>query len=76
MKHLYNVLEPLAADEDSKSIFKCFIDVDFDSQVLKDNKVLACNLESPNVEFRMNEHTFQQNISVDKQFVHKLTISD
>jgi len=37
LKHLYNVLEPLAADEDSKLIFKNLIDIDFDSQVIKDN---------------------------------------
>jgi len=30
LKHLYNVLEPLAADQDSKKIFKSFIDCDFD----------------------------------------------
>ena len=41
--------------------------------MLRDNQVISCNLESPNVDFRMNEHTFSELLSSDKQFVHKMT---
>lgn len=72
LKHIYNVFEPLAADEGTKGIFKCVIDSDFDQQVTRSGQVVCVQLESPNNEFRMNEHIFQKTLASDKQFVHKI----
>ena len=70
MQHLYNVLEPLAADQPTQKTLQAFIDCAFDGNILQSNNVLVLNLQrnSINGDFRMNERIFRQKLcSTDAQ---------
>jgi hypothetical protein len=70
MQHLYNVLEPLAADQPTQQTLQAFIDCAFDGNIINSNSVLALNLQrqSINGDFRMNERIFRHQLcSTDAQ---------
>ena len=59
LQHLYNVLEPLAADSQTKSLLSAFEKSDFDSNLLQSGQSVVLNLAQINTDFRMNERIFR-----------------
>jgi hypothetical protein len=65
LQHVYNVLEPLVADAESKTTIDAFANSDFDGNVLTTNEVIALNLRAKdlvNADFRMNERIFNSTL--------------
>ena len=63
MQHIYNVMEPLAADEPSKQILSAFEQTDFDSNILQTGQCVTLNLIKVNSDFRINERIFRDQLA-------------
>jgi hypothetical protein len=68
MQHLFNVLEPLAADNNTLETLKVLIDSGFDNNLFVSGTVLALNLKATDVngDFRMNERIFRYQMCADE----------
>ena len=60
LQHLYNVLEPLAADQASRKLLAAFEESDFDANLLQSGQTTVLNLHKVNTDFRINERVFRE----------------
>lgn len=63
LQHLYNVLEPLAADTATSSVLRSFEASSFDANLLDSGQVLSLNVARLNAEFRINERVFRDQLA-------------
>lgn len=56
-------MEPLSADQSSKTILDCFEQSDFDTNLLQTSQALTLNLTKINADFRINERVFRDQLA-------------
>lgn len=60
---MYNVLEPLSANTQTRRILGAFEQADFDTNLLQTNQALALSLSRVNADFRINERVFRDKLA-------------
>ena len=67
------MLEPLAADSETKELLSALEQADFDGNLLQSGQALALNLLRINTDFRINERIFRDRLASRPDLEMQLT---